>query len=226
MPILAEKKDEREKPNKHRRKSNGSTVHEAHSPTNGDVGPHSRTLTPVDGINTVALHSPNDETWIQELFQGTLVSTTKCLNCETVMLDFDRSLSFIVARRSAAKMRIFSISPSTSKRTRRSPPACASSAILRPCPASRSTTVKPAPVNKKPRKGLVRTVEQPDMTSRLSDRMCIKKLPRILALHLKRFKYFEVFKQYKKLSYRVVFPFELRLLNTVCDLRFLPETCP
>jgi ubiquitin carboxyl-terminal hydrolase 12/46 len=47
-------------------------------------------------------------------------------------------------------------------------------------------------------------------------RMRIKKLPRILALHLKRFKYFEVFKQYKKLSYRVVFPFELRLLNTVC----------
>jgi ubiquitin carboxyl-terminal hydrolase 12/46 len=45
--------------------------------------------------------------------------------------------------------------------------------------------------------------------------MRIKKLPRILALHLKRFKYFEVFKQYKKLSYRVVFPFELRLLNTV-----------
>jgi len=48
--------------------------------------------------------------------------------------------------------------------------------------------------------------------------MRIKKLPRILALHLKRFKYIEVFKQYKKLSYRVVFPFELRLLNTVCHL--------
>ncbi|CAF4151510.1 unnamed protein product [Rotaria socialis] len=48
-------------------------------------------------------------------------------------------------------------------------------------------------------------------------RMRIKKLPRILALHLKRFKYFEVFKQYKKLSYRVVFPFELRLLNTSED---------
>jgi ubiquitin carboxyl-terminal hydrolase 12/46 len=50
--------------------------------------------------------------------------------------------------------------------------------------------------------------------------MRIKKLPRILALHLKRFKYFEVFKQYKKLSYRVVFPFELRLLNTVKDFCF------
>ena len=52
--------------------------------------------------------------------------------------------------------------------------------------------------------------------------MRIKKLPRILALHLKRFKYFEVFKQYKKLSYRVVFPFELRLLNTVIDSSNIP----
>jgi ubiquitin carboxyl-terminal hydrolase 12/46 len=56
--------------------------------------------------------------------------------------------------------------------------------------------------------------------------MRIKKLPRILALHLKRFKYFEVFKQYKKLSYRVVFPFELRLLNTVgysTDFRYFHQ---
>lgn len=53
--------------------------------------------------------------------------------------------------------------------------------------------------------------------------MRIKKLPRILALHLKRFKYFEVFKQYKKLSYRVVFPFELRLLNTVRSTMFVLE---
>jgi ubiquitin carboxyl-terminal hydrolase 12/46 len=27
-----------------------------------------------------------DETWIHELFQGILVSTTKCLNCETVFI--------------------------------------------------------------------------------------------------------------------------------------------
>jgi hypothetical protein len=46
--------------------------------------------------------------------------------------------------------------------------------------------------------------------------MRIKKLPR-------SFKYFEVFKQYKKLSYRVVFPFELRLLNTVGSLRFFSD---
>ena len=45
--------------------------------------------------------------------------------------------------------------------------------------------------------------------------MRIKKLPQILALHLKRFKYVEQLQRFTKLSYRVVFPFELRLFNTV-----------
>ncbi|KAF8481596.1 hypothetical protein DFH94DRAFT_401813 [Russula ochroleuca] len=48
-------------------------------------------------------------------------------------------------------------------------------------------------------------------------RMKIKKLPNILALHLKRFKYQEDLKKYIKLTYRVAFPFELRLFNTVDD---------
>ena len=46
-------------------------------------------------------------------------------------------------------------------------------------------------------------------------RMRIKKLPRVLALHLKRFKFVGVLNKFKKLTYRVVFPFELRLFNTV-----------
>lgn len=50
----------------------------------------------------------------------------------------------------------------------------------------------------------------------LKIRMKIKKLPNILALHLKRFKYQEQLQKYIKLTYRVVFPFELRLFNTVC----------
>ncbi|XP_061777162.1 ubiquitin carboxyl-terminal hydrolase 12 isoform X2 [Nerophis ophidion] len=45
-------------------------------------------------------------------------------------------------------------------------------------------------------------------------RMRVKKLPMILALHLKRFKYMEKLQRYTKLSYRVVFPLELRLFNT------------
>lgn len=44
--------------------------------------------------------------------------------------------------------------------------------------------------------------------------MKIKTLPNVLALHLKRFKYQEDLGRYIKLSYRVVFPFHLRLPNT------------
>ncbi|XP_029851638.1 ubiquitin carboxyl-terminal hydrolase 46 isoform X1 [Ixodes scapularis] len=46
-------------------------------------------------------------------------------------------------------------------------------------------------------------------------RMRVKKLPMILALHLKRFKYTEQQNRHTKLSYRVVFPLELRLFNTL-----------
>lgn len=44
-------------------------------------------------------------------------------------------------------------------------------------------------------------------------RMIIKKSPMILALHLKRFKYMESQNRHTKLSYRVVFPLELRIIN-------------
>ncbi|KAI0512368.1 ubiquitin carboxyl-terminal hydrolase 3-like [Dendrobium catenatum] len=46
-------------------------------------------------------------------------------------------------------------------------------------------------------------------------RMKIKKPPNVLVIHLKRFKYIEQLGRYKKLSYRVVFPLELKLSNTV-----------
>uniref|UniRef100_A0A7N0UPS6 ubiquitinyl hydrolase 1 n=1 Tax=Kalanchoe fedtschenkoi TaxID=63787 RepID=A0A7N0UPS6_KALFE len=48
-------------------------------------------------------------------------------------------------------------------------------------------------------------------------RMKIKKPPQILVIHLKRFKYIEHLGRYKKLSYRVVFPLELKLSNTTED---------
>lgn len=47
-------------------------------------------------------------------------------------------------------------------------------------------------------------------------RMRVKKLPMILSLHLKRFKYMEQYNRHIKVSHRVVFPLELRLFNTVC----------
>ncbi|KAI8052013.1 hypothetical protein BDF22DRAFT_689552 [Syncephalis plumigaleata] len=54
-------------------------------------------------------------------------------------------------------------------------------------------------------------------------RMKIKRLPKVLALHLKRFKYQERVQRYIKLSYRVVFPMELRLFDT-CDSTENPDS--
>ncbi|KAL2367679.1 ubiquitin thiolesterase [Blastomyces gilchristii SLH14081] len=48
-------------------------------------------------------------------------------------------------------------------------------------------------------------------------RMKIKRLPRILALHLKRFKYTEDLQRLQKLFHRVVYPYYLRLFNTTDD---------
>ena len=62
-----------------------------------------------------------------------------------------------------------------------------------------------------------RTPHRPSPRPFPTPRMKIKKLPNVLALHLKRFKYQEDVGKYIKLTYRVAFPFELRLFNTVDD---------
>lgn len=48
-------------------------------------------------------------------------------------------------------------------------------------------------------------------------RMKIKRLPKVLALHLKRFKYMEETQRFEKLHYRVLYPYHLRLFNTTDD---------
>ncbi|KAI9750459.1 MAG: serine/threonine protein kinase, CMGC, CDC2/CDK sub [Chaenotheca gracillima] len=48
-------------------------------------------------------------------------------------------------------------------------------------------------------------------------RMKIKRLPRILAFHLKRFKYTDDYESFYKLFHRVVYPYTLRLFNTTDD---------
>lgn len=48
-------------------------------------------------------------------------------------------------------------------------------------------------------------------------RMKIKRLPKILALHLKRFKYTEDMTRLQKLFHRVVYPYHLRMFNTTDD---------
>lgn len=48
-------------------------------------------------------------------------------------------------------------------------------------------------------------------------RMKIKRLPKVLALHLKRFKYTEDMTRLQKLFHRVVYPYHLRTFNTTDD---------
>ena len=48
-------------------------------------------------------------------------------------------------------------------------------------------------------------------------RMKIKRLPKILALHLKRFKYTEDLQRLQKLFHTVVYPYHMRLFNTTDD---------
>lgn len=45
-------------------------------------------------------------------------------------------------------------------------------------------------------------------------RMKIKRLPKVLTLHLKRFKYTEDYSRLQKLFHRVVYPYHLRMFNT------------
>jgi ubiquitin carboxyl-terminal hydrolase 12/46 len=49
-------------------------------------------------------------------------------------------------------------------------------------------------------------------------RMKIKKAPQILVIHLKRFKFIEQLSRHKKLSYRVVYPMELKLSSASDDV--------
>jgi len=50
-------------------------------------------------------------------------------------------------------------------------------------------------------------------------RMRIKRLPNVLALHLKRFKYMEQLQRFKKLSYRIAFPMELTVPDVIVDAK-------
>ena len=55
--------------------------------------------------------------------------------------------------------------------------------------------------------------------------MTIKRLPSVLALHLKRFKYMERLGRFKKLSYKVAFPLELELDNVPSDTADAERRC-
>jgi ubiquitin carboxyl-terminal hydrolase 12/46 len=222
--ILAEKKEEKEKSDKQRNKSNNIIVNNNYLQYNGD-GQHNRITASINfninnDTNSGGVSLLTDETWIHELFQGTLVSTTKCLNCETVFSKkkenfFKRTFFFLKFKVNSKDENFLDLSIDVEENT--SITTCLrvfsnvetlsgeSKYYCETCSSKQEAT--------KRWKNKQETCFC--FLWFVFNRMRIKKLPRILALHLKRFKYFEVFKQYKKLSYRVVFPFELRLLNTV-----------
>ncbi|KAI5104399.1 ubiquitin carboxyl-terminal hydrolase 12-like, partial [Silurus meridionalis] len=126
----------------------------------------------------------NQQTWVHEIFQGTLTNETRCLNCEAVSSKDEDFLDLSV-----------DVEQNTS---------------ITHCLRGFSNTETLCSEYKY-------YCEQCLSKQEAQKRMRVKKLPMILALHLKRFKYMDQLHRYTKLSYRVVFPLELRLFNTSGD---------
>ena len=122
--------------------------------------------------------------WLQELFEGTLTSETRCLTCEnTSQRDepfLDLSVDLEQHSSVTSCLRRFSEEEMLCERNKFHCDNC----------------------------GGLQEAEK---------RMKIKRLPKILALHLKRFKYTEDLARLQKLFHRVVYPYHLRLFNTTDD---------
>uniref|UniRef100_A0A665VVB0 Ubiquitin carboxyl-terminal hydrolase n=1 Tax=Echeneis naucrates TaxID=173247 RepID=A0A665VVB0_ECHNA len=125
------------------------------------------------------------QTWVHEIFQGTLTNETRCLNCEAV---------------SSKDEDFLDLSVDVEQNTSITSVLC--------CGAVNTETLCSE---------YKYYCEQCRSKQEAQKRMRVKKLPMILALHLKRFKYMDQLHRYTKLSYRVVFPLELRLFNTSGD---------
>lgn len=119
---------------------------------------------------------------VHEIFQGTLTSETRCLNCETV---------------SSKDEHFFDLQVDVDQNT-----------SITHCLRCFSNTETLCSDNKFKCDNCCNYQEA-------QKRMRVKKLPMILSLHLKRFKYMEQYNRHIKVSHRVVFPLELRLFNTV-----------
>jgi ubiquitin carboxyl-terminal hydrolase 9/13 len=140
-------------------------------------------------------------TFVHSLFEGTLTSETRCLTCETVsraLPAFCTLLTWIIQVSSRDEM-FLDLSIDIEQNS--SVTAC-----LRQFSASEMLCQR----NKF-------FCDSCCGLQEAEKRMKIKRLPNVLALHLKRFKYQEELGKYVKLNYRVAFPFELRLFNTVDD---------
>ncbi|XP_043560844.1 ubiquitin carboxyl-terminal hydrolase 12-B isoform X3 [Chiloscyllium plagiosum] len=152
-----------------------------------------------------------EPTWVHEIFQGTLTNETRCLNCETVSSKDEDFLDLSV-----------DVEQNTSITH------CLRSILFcfkqeKPCVAGievmhrRSDFIRGFSNTETLCSEYKYYCEQCRSKQEAQKRMRVKKLPMILALHLKRFKYMDQLHRYTKLSYRVVFPLELRLFNTSGD---------
>ena len=141
-------------------------------------------------------------TLVHQLFEGILTSETRCLTCETVS-SRDESfldLSIDIEQNSSvtACLRQFSASEMLCQRNKFFCDACCD-------------------LQEAEKRWVPSCAAAARADAGRGCRMKIKKLPNVLALHLKRFKYQEDVGKYIKLAYRVAFPLELRLFNTVDD---------
>ncbi|CAN1190669.1 Ubiquitin carboxyl-terminal hydrolase 3 [Linum perenne] len=147
-------------------------------------------------------------TWVHKNFQGILTNETRCLQCETVTARdetfFDLSLDIEQNSSITSCLKNFSSTETLNAEDKFFCDKCCRQVIyLLPF-------------------GIDLVFSGFSFTSGLDlqeaqKRMKIKKPPHILVIHLKRFKYIEQLGRYKKLSYRVVFPLELKLSNTMED---------
>ncbi|KAK3337421.1 ubiquitin carboxyl-terminal hydrolase [Cercophora scortea] len=122
--------------------------------------------------------------WVHDIFEGVLVSETKCLTCETASQRdetfLDLSIDLEEHSSVTSCLQKFSAEEMLCERNKFHCDHC----------------------------GGLQEAEK---------RMKIKKLPKVLALHLKRFKYTEDYSRLSKLFHRVVYPYHLRMFNTTDD---------
>ncbi|KAJ3370551.1 hypothetical protein HDU91_006140 [Kappamyces sp. JEL0680] len=147
------------------------------------------------GLAPKMVHDPKIpvfKSWIHELFEGELTNETKCLNCESVTNRDEPflDLSVDIEQNSSLStcLRHFSKSEVLNHKNKFFCDTCNS----------------------------LQEAEK-KYVCRLTSRMKIKRLPNVLAVHLKRFKYQEQLGRFSKLSYRVCFTEKLGLFNTPLD---------
>ncbi|EMP37590.1 Ubiquitin carboxyl-terminal hydrolase 46, partial [Chelonia mydas] len=197
---------------------------------------------PNGSIDNENNNSTPDPTWVHEIFQGTLTNETRCLTCETISTAVGTVGKPMDSVGSGTKSTALRDKDRSKHSTKKALLVCSSPSV----PSSTPNPTPERSISSKDEDFLDLSVDVEQNTSithclrgfsntetlcseykyyceecrskqEAHKRMKVKKLPMILALHLKRFKYMDQLHRYTKLSYRVVFPLELRLFNTSGD---------